>query len=124
MHNSFRLLRPQTLAEASRALRAYGDRARIYAGGSELLLLLRHGLVDYDFLVDVKQIPELSQFAWDGARLHIGATVTPRTLEQSAVVREYLPVLAQVEARVANVRVRNVGTIGGNLCFSDRCSDP
>jgi carbon-monoxide dehydrogenase medium subunit len=85
---------------------------------------LRHGLVDYDFLVDVKQIPELSQFAWDGARLHIGATVTHRTLEQSAVVREYLPVLAQVEARVANVRVRNVGTIGGNLCFSDPHSDP
>ncbi len=124
MHNSFRLLRPQSLAEASHALQDYGDRAKVYAGGSELLLLLRHGLVDYDYLVDVKQIPELSQLAWDGATLHIGAAVTHRTLERSAVVREYLPVLAEVEARVANVRVRNVGTIGGNLCFSDPHSDP
>jgi carbon-monoxide dehydrogenase medium subunit len=124
VHNPFRILRPQSFAEASRALRRYGDRAKIYAGGSELLLLLRHGLVDYDYLIDVKQIPALSQLAWDGQALRVGAAVTHRTLEQSAVVREYVPALAEVEARVANVRVRNVGTIGGNLCFSDPHSDP
>ncbi len=124
MHNPFRLLRPQTVGEATRALRSYGDRARLYAGGSELLLLLRHGLLECDYLIDIKQIPELSQLAWDGRSLHVGAAVTHRMLEQSPAVREYLPVLAEVEGRVANVRVRNVGTIGGNLCFSDPHSDP
>jgi carbon-monoxide dehydrogenase medium subunit len=124
MHSPFRILRPTTLAEASRELRRYGEAARVYAGGSELLLLLRHGLVDCDYLVDVKQIPELARFEWDGRVLHIGAGITHRQLEQSPVVREHVPVLAEVEAKVANVRVRNIGTIGGNLCFSDPHSDP
>lgn len=124
MHRPFRVLRPETVAEASRVLRRYGEAAKVYAGGSELLLLLRHGLVEYDYLVDVKRIPELGRFDWDGKVLRIGAGLTHRQLELSPVVREHLPVLAEVEARVANVRVRNVGTIGGNLCFSDPHSDP
>ena len=124
MHSPFHILRPQTLSEASRELRRHGETARVYAGGSELLLLLRHGLVECDYLVDIKQIPDLNKFEWNGGALKIGAGVTHRQLEQSPVVREHLPVLAEVEARVANVRVRNVGTIGGNLCFSDPHSDP
>jgi carbon-monoxide dehydrogenase medium subunit len=124
MHNPFQIVQAKTFPEASRALRSYGERARVYAGGTELLLLLRHGLVDCEYLIDVKRIPRLTQLSWDGRALHIGAAVTHRMIEQSPAVREHLPVLAEVEASVANVRVRNVGTIGGNLCFSDPHSDP
>jgi aerobic carbon-monoxide dehydrogenase medium subunit len=124
MPRPFRLLRPLTVAEASRELRQRGDAAKIYAGGSELLILLRHRLIDCDYLVDVKQIPELRRFEWNGKSLRVGAAITHRELEQSAVVAEHLPLLAEVEAQVANVRVRNVGTLGGNLCFNDPHSDP
>jgi carbon-monoxide dehydrogenase medium subunit len=124
MHKPFRVLSPRTVGEASRELRRHGESACVYAGGSELLLLLRHGLVDYDYLVDVKHIPALAGLDWDGKRLRIGANVTHRELEQSPVVRQHIPALARVESQVANVRVRNVGTLGGNLCFSDPHSDP
>jgi len=124
MHNPFRVLRPATVAEASRELSRLGESACVYAGGSELLLLLRHGLVDYEQLIDIKHIPELSTLEWDGGALHIGANVTHRRLELSPLVLEHLPDLAQVESQVANVRVRNVGTLGGNLSFSDPHSDP
>ena len=56
--------------------------------------------------------------------LVVGAAVTHRELERSALVRERLPALAAMERKVANIRVREVGTLGGNLCFSDPHSDP
>jgi aerobic carbon-monoxide dehydrogenase medium subunit len=124
MLRPFRVLQPQTIGQACAELRRYGDAASIYAGGSELLILLRHGLVDYEHLIDIKHIPALAELEWDGISLHIGANVTHRQLELSPVVLERMPVLAEVEGHVANVRVRNVGTIGGNLCFSDPHSDP
>ncbi len=124
MLKPFRVLRPTSVAEASRELRDRGEGARIYAGGSELLVLLRRGFVDYDYLVDIKHIPDLGGLAWDGQSLHVGANVTHRQIERHPVVMEHMPLLADVEAQVANVRVRNVGTLGGNLCFSDPHSDP
>jgi len=124
MHSPFRVLRPTTVAEASRELSRLGESACVYAGGSELLLLLRHGLVDYEQLIDIKGIAELGTLNWDEGALHIGANVTHRRLELSPLVVEHLPDLAYVESQVANVRVRNVGTLGGNLSFSDPHSDP
>lgn len=124
MLRPFRILQPETVAEACRELRKYGDAAKVYAGGSELLLLIRHGLIQSDYLVDIKHIPGLGDLSWEGKVLHIGANVTHRQVERSPVVLEHMPVLASTEAQVANVRVRNVGTLGGNLCFADPHSDP
>ncbi|MCL0044304.1 xanthine dehydrogenase family protein subunit M [Dehalococcoidia bacterium] len=124
MLKPFQLISPTSVVEASRELKRLGETAKIYAGGSELLLLLRHGLADCDHLVDVKGIDELQQLRWDGHTMHIGACVTHRQLEKSSDVGQYLPLLRFAEARVANVRVRNIGTLGGNLCFGDPHSDP
>lgn len=122
--SSFRLLRPATVAEASAALAERGEQARVYAGGAELLLLMRTGIVSPDYLVDIKHIGGLDRLAWDGAALRIGACVTHRVLEHDPLVREHAPVLAAAEARVGNIRVRNQGTLGGNLCFADPHADP
>ena len=124
MLRPLRVSQPTTVSEASAELARLGDDAKIYAGGTELVLWLRLGFVQYTHLVDVKRIPELGELTWDGQRLHIGGTVTHRRLERSAAVAEHLPLLQQATARVANVRVRNVGTLGGNLCFGDPHSDP
>ena len=115
---------PDTVSEAA-TLRAHlGDGAAVYAGGSELLLVMKEGLGRWQQLIDVKAIPALGELAEVGDRLVIGAAVTHRTLERSPLLRARFPVLAEMEAHVANVRVRNVGTLGGNLCFAEPHSDP
>jgi carbon-monoxide dehydrogenase medium subunit len=124
MLRPLRVFQPATVPEASAELRRLGEDARVYAGGTELILLLRLGLVHYTHLVDIKKIPDMSELAWDGKTMHIGAAVTHRRLERSADIAEHLPLLQQAATLVANVRVRNVGTLGGNLCFGDPHSDP
>jgi aerobic carbon-monoxide dehydrogenase medium subunit len=119
-----KLVQPTTVAEASGALADYGEKAKIYAGGAELLLLLRNGLLQSELLVDVKKIARLHQIRLSDGTLHIGACVTHQALESSALVREHAPALAYAESQVANVRVRNQGTLGGNLAFNDPHSDP
>lgn len=123
MLRPFTLHRPRTLQEASELLARLGDDAVPYAGGTELLLLMKEGLLRPRHLVDVKRIPDLDTIGGDGRRLVIGATATHRTVERSALVKTRCPVMAAVARHVANVRVRNVGTVGGNLAFADPHSD-
>jgi carbon-monoxide dehydrogenase medium subunit len=123
MLNSFKLLSPATVAEASGELSRLGDRAKLYAGGAELVLLMRNGMVHPDYLIDVKGIAGLSQIAWDGGALAIGACATHHNIGRDPLVRRRLPAFAYAESQVANVRVRAQGTLGGNLCFSDPHSD-
>jgi carbon-monoxide dehydrogenase medium subunit len=102
----------------------YGDEAGFYAGGTELLLAMRHKALSYRHLIDLKVISGLDLIRANGNSIEIGAACTHRTVERSPVVREKLPALAELESHVANVRVRATGTIGGNLCFGEPHSDP
>ncbi len=124
MFSPLKLIQPTSVQDASRALTEFGDKAKLYAGGAELLLLLRNGLVDAEVLVDVKRIDRLHRMTLAGDSLRIGACVTHHALATSAVVREHAPSFAYAESQVANVRVRNQGTLGGNLAFNDPHSDP
>jgi carbon-monoxide dehydrogenase medium subunit len=120
----FDLHRPQSVEEATELADRYGEDAAFYCGGTELLLLLKLGYASFGHLVDLKQIEELDGVRAEDGELVIGAAVTHRRLERSELVQERLPALAAMERRVANLRVREVGTLGGNLCFSDPHSDP
>jgi len=120
----FAIHQPSNLQEATQMLAHHGDGGRLYAGGTELLLAMRHDLLRYEHLIDVKTIPGLSAIEEKGSQLHIGAAVTHRAIERSPVVRARLPVFAEMAAQVANVRVRAAGTLGGNLCFAEPHSDP
>jgi carbon-monoxide dehydrogenase medium subunit len=120
----FTIHQPKTTAEASQMLAEYGDKGRLYAGGTELLLAMKHDLLRYEHLVDVKTIPELNKIERKNGSLMIGGTATHRGIERSPLVRANLPVLAAMETNVANVRVRASGTLGGNLCFAEPHSDP
>jgi aerobic carbon-monoxide dehydrogenase medium subunit len=120
----FDLHRPQSVEEATELADRYGEDAAFYCGGTELLLLLKLGFASFGHLVDLKQIEELQGLRAENGELVIGAAVTHRELERSDLVHERLPALATMERRVANLRVREVGTLGGNLCFSDPHSDP
>ena len=124
MIGSLQLVQPTTVQEASGSLADYGEKAKIYAGGAELLLLLRNGLLDAEILVDVKKIEMLHRVTAENGMLRVGACVTHHTLGNNPLVRDHAPSLAYAESQVANVRVRNQGTLGGNLAFNDPHSDP
>ena len=85
---------------------------------------MKLGLASYPQLVDLKRIAELHVLAERDGYLSVGAAVTHRELESSPLVQKLLPTLAEMEHRVANIRVRSAGTLGGNLSFSDPHSDP
>jgi aerobic carbon-monoxide dehydrogenase medium subunit len=87
------------------------------------VLLLRQGLLEADYLVNVKRIPGLDALAWEDGVVRVGATVVHHRLETDPLVRERLPLFAYAESHVGNVRVRNQGTVGGNLCFADPHAD-
>lgn len=120
----FTIDQPKTVKEAAEMLSHYGETGRLYAGGTELLLAMKHDLLRYEHLVDVKPLPGLNTIETRNNSLHIGATVTHRAIEKSDAVREIVPVLADMAHHVANVRVRATGTLGGNLCFAEPHSDP
>jgi carbon-monoxide dehydrogenase medium subunit len=120
----FDIHQPSSAGEAAQMLAHYGEQAGVYAGGTELLLAMKHEALSYRYLIDVKVIPGLDSIDLRGGVLEIGATATHRAIERSALVRTKQPVLAELESRVANVRVRGTGTLGGNLCFAEPHSDP
>src|SRR5258705_1345604 len=120
----FEIHQPGSMLEASQMLSHYGEDAGIYAGGTELLLAMKHQALNYQHLIDLKAVPGLDSIEVRDGSLEIGATSTHRSIERSALVRQNQPALAEMESQVANVRVRATGTLGGNLCFADPHSDP
>lgn len=111
------------MAEASEVLAREGANTSLYAGGTEILLILKEGLLRVGSLVDVKRVPGLGAIRADDGHLSIGATATHRAVERDAGVRARCPLVAEVARHVANIRVRSVGTVGGNLAFADPHSD-
>jgi aerobic carbon-monoxide dehydrogenase medium subunit len=121
----FALVRARSLDEAFRAIAAGGGDAAFLAGGTELLQVMKMGLAAFGTLVDIKGIADLHGIGIDvDGTLRIGAATTHREIERSAVVQQAVPALATLERGVANVRVRNQGTLGGNLSFAEPHSDP
>ena len=122
----FTLHRPTSLGEASTLLSDFKEDARILAGGSELILLLKMGLTEVSHIVDIKRIPGLAGLDYDTRTrlLKIGPLVTHRELEKSQVVRDHFPLIVEMEKQLANVRIRNVGTLAGNLSFAEPHADP
>jgi aerobic carbon-monoxide dehydrogenase medium subunit len=124
MLRRFRLEEPESVAEAAELLGRFGESAKVYAGGTELLLAMKEGLVQYERLINVKKLTGLSDVTSADDALVIGALCTHHQLENSPVLKDKLPALTKLEQNVANVRVRQVGTIGGNLCFAEPHADP
>jgi carbon-monoxide dehydrogenase medium subunit len=123
MHR-FDWLEPRSLDEVHAALREHGDDARLMAGGTALMLLMRQGLVQPAVIVSLQRVPGLDTVEAQNGTLRIGALCTHRRVETHALVRERHPALHETLERVATIRIRNMGTIGGNLAHSDPSQDP
>lgn len=121
----FQFLRPRSLTDAFAAFAGTGGDAAWISGGTEILQVMKMGLAQFGTLIDVKGIADLHGLRADeDGALIIGAGTTHRIIERSPIVREQVPALAALAADIANIRVRNTGTIGGNLAFAEPHSDP
>ena len=119
----FEYLEPRTVAEACELLKQYRGAARVFAGGSSLTILLKQGFLQPDALINIKKIDELRRIEESGGALVIGALVTHRDIETSELLAARLPVLCELERDVANIRVRNMATVGGNIASGEPLTD-
>jgi carbon-monoxide dehydrogenase medium subunit len=121
---NFDYLEPATVAEACALLKQYGGEAKVFAGGAHLTILMKQGLLAPKALVNIKKIAALRGITYDAKEgLIIGALVTHREIETSPLVKDKFPVLCEAEREVANIRVRNMGTVGGNLASGEPLTD-
>ncbi|OGP23790.1 MAG: hypothetical protein A2038_14280 [Deltaproteobacteria bacterium GWA2_57_13] len=120
----FELLRPRTLGEASELLLKHGDEARLLAGGTTLVILMKQRTAYYPHLIDLQAIAGLDHITADGGGIRIGAMATPRAVECSPIIRNRFPALADACGKIGNVRIRATATVGGNLAHADYRLDP
>ena len=121
---SFDLLRPRSLTEASQLLVKHGDDARPIAGGTTLVILMKQRAVHYPFLIDLQSVPGLDEITEERDGIRIGALVTHRAVELSPAIRKSIPVVSDAFGKVGNVRVRETASVGGNLAHADYRLDP
>ncbi|HWO40180.1 MAG TPA: xanthine dehydrogenase family protein subunit M [Candidatus Eisenbacteria bacterium] len=121
----FDYLEPESLDEALALLQQHGDEARVIAGGTSLIIWMRQRLLMPKLVISLARIGGLDRIAYDEREgLRIGATARHRDIERSPVVKEHYPLLHETFRKVAQPRIRNMGTIGGNLAAGDPLTDP
>jgi len=118
----FKLLRPRTLEEAIGNLAKHASNIRVLAGGTDLIPSMRQKLFDPEYVLDLRGIGQMRGISPqpDGG-VEIGALTTLRNIERSEFLRLHFPVLTEAVATVASPVLRNMGTIGGNICLDTRC---
>lgn len=116
---------PTTLKKAFSLMEKFGDEARVIAGGTSLIIMMRQRLLTPKVIISLSRIPKFDRITYnvrDG--LKIGAGARHRDIELSAAVKKHYPLLHETFRKVAQPRIRNMGTIGGNLAAGDPLTDP
>ena len=115
---------PESVAAATLLLKERPGEAKIIAGGQSLLPMMKLRLAMPGLVVDLRKTrDELSHISADDKFLRIGAMTTHAVVANSEIVRDVIPVLADTAAEIADVQVRNLGTIGGSIAHADPVAD-
>lgn len=115
---------PVNMAEALSLLQEHNEDARLMAGGTAMVNLMKQSLVFADHIVSLQRVPDMRDISLKDGELHIGGLVTHREVETSELVKKHVPLLSDVYAKVATVRIRNMATVGGGLAHADPAQDP
>jgi aerobic carbon-monoxide dehydrogenase medium subunit len=116
---------PTTLKKAFALMEKYGDDARVIAGGTSLIIMMRQRLLMPKVVISLAHIPKFDRITYNAKDgLGIGAGARHRDIELSPAVRKHYPLLHETFRKVAQPRIRNMGTIGGNLAGGDPLTDP
>ena len=118
-----KLLRPNSMEEALSQREKYGSDGLPIAGGQSLLVLLRNKLIDPQVLIDLDNVGELQELRGGADGLSVGAMTTIHGLSCSLEVEKAAAVLGQAASKVGSTAIRNLGTIGGNLCHNEPGAD-
>src|SRR4030042_432129 len=113
----FEYREPESIEEALAILSQYQGKSKIIAGGTDLMLQIRNKAIRPEYVVDITRIPGLDYITFDDQQgLRLGALTTIRGLETSVELQRKYPVISQVCSQLGSVAIRNVATVGGNLC--------
>lgn len=119
---SFKLLRPRTIPEAVEYLAAHAGKIQILAGGTDIIPSMKQRLFEPKYMLDIRSIDDLQKIrVLPGLGMEIGALTTLSKLEDSEYVRKSYPVLHEAIKTIASPILRNMGTLGGNVCLDTRC---
>jgi len=120
----FNMLEPKSIQDACEILSAEED-VKLISGGTALLILIKHGILLPKTLVNLKKIKDAAEITYEPeSGLRVGGLASIFDVESAPAVRQHYPLLAQACHVVANIRIRNMATIGGNLAHADSQSDP
>jgi len=120
----FEYFAPSTLSETISLLAKYKGNAKIFAGGTDLLIQMKQRKLTPEYLIDIKNISELNYIKYnEDEGLKIGALVTHSSLANSEIIQEKFNILAEASLAVGSVQTRNRGTIVGNICTSSPSAD-
>jgi len=119
----FAYLAPETVEEALALLAQHGDDAKVLAGGQSLIPVMNFRLARPAVLVDLNRIASLDGIAEHDGAVRMGAMTRQRHAEQSALVKERAPLLAETLPYIAHVQIRNRGTVGGSLAHADPAAE-
>jgi carbon-monoxide dehydrogenase medium subunit len=115
---------PTTVAQAVTMLKRHGEKARPLAGGTDLLILLRAGVLRSEFIVDLKQIKELRQIKFDPKKgVRLGAAVPCIEVYESEVMRKNYPGLTEAAHLIGSLQIQNRASVGGNVCNGSPAAD-
>ena len=113
----FEYLEPESIEEALALLSQFHGKSKIMAGGTDLILQIRNKAIRPEYVVDITRIPGLDDMTFDDQRgLRLGALTTIRALETSVELQRKYPIISQAASQLGSVAIRNVATVGGNLC--------
>jgi carbon-monoxide dehydrogenase medium subunit len=118
----FDYLKPKTLEEVLSLLNQHGKKAALIAGGTDVIVMMKQKTMSPGVLISLRAIPGLDQIQYDGT-LRIGAMVTHRALEKSDLIRKEFSALADAVDALGSIQIRNVATIGGNICTAAPSAD-
>ena len=116
-------VRAQSINQALQLLSESGHVSRLLAGGTDLLVYMRHEKPDFTRLVDITRIPELKIIELHGDQIHIGAAVTFSEVAESSIIKENAACLVESALSVGGPAIRNVATLGGNVINAAACAD-
>ena len=118
----FDYLKPKTVDEALALLNQYGKKAVLLAGGTDVIVMIKQKTMAPDVLISLQGIPGLDQIKFNGS-LSIGPMVTHRIIEKSELIKKDFSALADAVSWLGSVQIRNVATIGGNICTAAPSAD-
>ncbi len=119
----FELLQPRSLTEALEMKRDYGEKVKVLAGGTDLLVLLKERKIRTDAVMSLHNLRELDFIRAERQGVTLGALVSHNAAATSSIVRQKFPDLAEACAQVGATQIQNLGTIGGNLCNASPAAD-